>query len=156
MIGRLARVGGVAIDARRTADTDNAAELGLAAGWIAGNLLAARGVRIVHEGEAPIDPCAIGVRAADLAGLLAAIATIPSLVDPLTIPMRWRFALRALGMPVLDRPLGLALAAGASVAQLVPSRRLRPGVTSCHVVVGADAHGYRVRIAPMRRAMLAA
>jgi hypothetical protein len=155
VIGRLARVGGVALDARH-ARTDELAERALSAGWIAGNLLAARGVKVSHEGEAPLDARIIGVRATDLAGLLAAIAVVPALVDPTTLPFRWRIALRALGLPMLDRAASGVLVAGASVAVLVPSRRQRPGVTSCAVAVGADADGYRVRIAPLRRAQLAA
>lgn len=146
MIAKLARVGGVALDARFVARTDDPRELVRAAGWIAGNALAAQGVRVEPEGDTVDPPRVFGYRVLDLGGLLAALATVPALVDADTLPVRWRAALRALGIPTLDRSIGDAVAQGASVAVLVPPRRQRSGPASSLVNVSADALGYRVRV----------
>jgi len=152
VIGRLMRVGGVALDARRAAATDTAAERALAAGWIAGNLLAARGVRVEIDGEPSHHERLVGIRATDLGGLLAALAVVPALLDATTVPRHWRVALRVLGVPLLDRPTAAALAGGASVAILAPRR----DATEHTATVGADALGYRVRVTPVRHALQAA
>lgn len=146
MIAKLARVGGVALDARFVARTDEPRELVRAAGWIAGNALAAQGVRVQPDGVLAAAPRVFGYRVVDLGGLLAALATAPALVDVETLPVRWRAALRALGIPTLDRSIGDAVAHGASVAVLVPLRRQRSGPTSSLVDVTADALGYRVHV----------
>ena len=121
----IARVAGVAIDARAAARTDDPLELARATRWIAGNLLAARRERKagtiaavpreVTAGEARV----VEVRVADLNALLEVLAVAPILIDATTLPHAWRFVLRLVGMPVLDRPIDAALAAGASVARVV-------------------------------------
>jgi hypothetical protein len=146
VIARLARVGGVALDARVVARTDDPRELVRAAGWIAGNALAAQGVRVVPDGAPTGAPRVFGYRVLDLAGLLAALAVVPALIDAETLPVRWRAALAALGVPTLDRSIGDAVTHGASVAVLVPPRRQRSGPTSSLVNVTADALGYRVSV----------
>jgi len=45
----------------------------------------------------------------------------PSLVAPEELPARWRFALRALGVPVLEELTSVALGQGVSVLTLAPS-----------------------------------
>jgi len=157
VIARLARVGAVALDARFAARTDHPAELARAAAWIAGNLLAARGVRVEADGELPdaADPRVVAVRADDLAGLLAALSRLPALIDAGTLPVGWRAALRAIGVPVLDRPVPEAIAGGASVAVLAPPRRQRR-VAAVTITVTADALGYRVGAPGSRRSLLRA
>ncbi len=114
----IARLAGVALDARGATRTRDAAELAIWARWIAANALAARGIRIAVS-EAPPRPRVFEVSTASVTGLLAAIAAVPALVDPATLPRRWRIALRALGVPLLDRPANEAVAAGASVVSIV-------------------------------------
>jgi hypothetical protein len=146
VIGRLARVGGVALDARFAARSEDPADLASAAMWIAGNALAARDVRVVLDGEPPCEPAIIGVRTQDLAGLLAALSRVPVLVDPRTIPLHWRAALGGLGIPVLEGLAHDALLGGAAVAVVVPARRQRRNDASIMVVVDAEPGGYRVRV----------
>jgi hypothetical protein len=146
VIGRLARVGGVALDARFAARSEDPADLTSAATWIAANALAARDVRVTLDGEPLREPAIVGVRTQDLAGLLAAIARVPVLVDPRTIPFRWRAALGGLGIPVLEGLAHDALLRGASVAVVVPQRRQRRSDASTLVIVHAEPGGYRVRV----------
>jgi hypothetical protein len=146
VIGRLARVGGVALDARFAARSEDPADLASAATWIAANALAARDVRVTLEGDPLFEPEIVGVRTHDLAGLLAAISRVPVLVDARTIPFRWRVALAGLGVPVLEGLAHDALLRGASVAVVVPARRQRRSDASIMVVVSAELGGYHVRV----------
>ena len=147
MIGRLA---GLAIDARFAIP---AAMPGIlepvararAARWIAANALATRGIQLAIEGAPPSEPSILVMRAAGLSELLAAIAAIPVLVDPASLPCRWRLALRALGLPALDRPAESALSGGASV--------LTTGGRGCELAVDRELRGFRVRLAPPERTL---
>ena len=65
----------------------------------------------------------IGVDARSFADLLAALATIPALCDAAQLPVHWQLALRAIGIPLLDRPAAAAVAGGASVMTRAGSRR---------------------------------
>jgi len=114
----IARLCGVAIDARAATRTRDPLELASAARWIAGNLVPTRGARRAIEGSGSTGARVFSVRAEHFGDLLAALAAAPALVDAATLPRRWRLALRALGIPVLDRPIPLALATGASVVVL--------------------------------------
>lgn len=82
-----------------------------------------------------------------LAAVLAAIAAIPSLIDPSTLPRSWRLALRALGVPGLDRSIAAALSEGVSV--------LGCGPGSCDLSVDSESHGYRVRVGRSDRMLVA-
>jgi hypothetical protein len=107
---------GLVIDARAATRTADLRARAHAARWIAANALAIGGrppppfcpsqARIVEE------------HIADFGDLLAAIAATSALVDPAALPARWRLALQALGVPLLDRPVNDVLAAGASVLRL--------------------------------------
>ena len=112
----IARLAGVALDARARTSSDLHERADLAR-WIAGNVLAARGVPLVCR--PPAAARVVAMPASDLRGVLVAIAATPALVDPATLPRRWRLALRALGMPVLDRPVREAIAAGVSVVSIM-------------------------------------
>jgi len=125
VIGRLARVGGVALDARFATRSPEPADLARASAWIAGNALAAGGVPVHHDRETPAEPSIIGVHADSLAELLAELATVPALLDVRNLPLRWRAALRGLGIPTLDGLAHDALVRGASVAVWTPSTRSR-------------------------------
>jgi len=114
--GRLVRQGVVAIDAR-TAATADARDRADAAGWVASNLLAARGLRVV-PGPRPSRPSSARVHASQWDELLAAVAAQPALIDPATLPVRWLALARFFGLPLLDRPANDALAAGASVLEV--------------------------------------
>lgn len=114
----IARLAGVALDARFAARTRNLRERALAAQWIAANVLGVSRVRATLDGEAPDRACVVSVHATSLRAILATIASVPVLVHPGTLPMRWRAALHAFGVPVLDEPIEEALAQGASVALL--------------------------------------
>jgi len=144
----IARLVGVAIDARaaRSRDPREAAE---AARWIAGNLLAIRGLRLGVDGAPPPCPRVLALAARDLTGVLAAIAAVPALVDAATLPRRWRLALRALGVPVVDRPVPLVLAGGASVVVSAPAS------APCALRAVGDATGYHVHVAPAERMLVA-
>jgi hypothetical protein len=144
----IARLVGLAVDARAAARRVDPAARALAARWIAGNLLAIRGLRVGLDGELPAGARVLGLHAATLTGVLAALAAVPALVDAATLPVRWRLALAALGIPVVDRPLAAVLAGGASVVR--PAPRI-----ACALAVDPEAHGYRVRVAEPGR-MLAA
>ncbi len=109
----IAKLCGLALDARVATRTDDAAALARAAKWIAGNLLGIRGRAIAANDPGPIR--VIEAEVATLDDLLARLAAQPALVDPATLPATWRFYLRAVGMPLLDRPVDDALAGGASV-----------------------------------------
>jgi hypothetical protein len=114
------RLAGVALDARAATRTDDARQLAVAARWIAGNALAARGLCVPACDDPPPRPRRFDLCAASVTAVLASLATMPALVDPSTLPVRWRIALRALGIPLLDRPAAVALAAGACVLSIVP------------------------------------
>jgi hypothetical protein len=87
------------------------------------------------------------VRVCGLGGLLAALAAVPSLLDPRGVPRGWRLALRALGLPMLDRPVRLALAGRAPV--------LRLSGTAWALDVVDEPKRYLVRVAPARLALAA-
>jgi hypothetical protein len=112
------RLAGVALDARFHT-SDDLHERADIARWIAGNVLAARGVPLVRAIAQPAGARVVALPASNLRGVLTAIAAAPALVDPSTLPRRWRLALRALGMPVLDRPVRDAIAAGVSVVSIL-------------------------------------
>jgi len=137
----IARLCGLAVDARAATRTRDPVELAIATRWIAANLLSIRGARLVIEGMVPAGGRLFGARVASLGDLLAALAAVPALVDAATLPRHWRLGLRALGIPMLDRPVPAALAAGASVVALAPTAG-----SSVDVVVAGDG-GYRVRVA---------
>ena len=148
----IARLAGVAIDARcavaalPAGESDPAARA-RAARWIAANALATRGVALSVEGAPPECPGLLVVRAASFSAVLAAIAALPVLVDTLTLPCRrWRLALRALGLPVLDRPVASAIAGGASVL-------IADGTGGREVAVDREWHGFRVRVGSTERTL---
>jgi len=114
----IARLCGIALDARVATRTRDARELAHAARWIAANLVSVRGGRVIVDGDVPARGCVLDIQVTRFGDLLAVLAAVPVLVDADTLPVRWRMALRALGVPVLDRPAAAALAAGASVAAL--------------------------------------
>jgi hypothetical protein len=120
----------------------------LAARWIAANALSASGVRVVLEGTPPREPSVFALRAGSLAAVIAAIASVPVLVDAAILPLRWRLVLLALGLPALDRSPAAALADGASVLS-------SDGFGLCELAVDRESHGFRVRIGSPER-MLAA
>lgn len=114
----IARLAGVALDARLAGRTRDLRKRALAAQWVAANVLGVSRVRATAHGAAPVGACVVSLHASSLRAILVAIASVPVLVHPGTLPMRWRAALRAIGVPVLDQPIEEALAQGASVALL--------------------------------------
>ncbi|HEY5950142.1 MAG TPA: hypothetical protein VIV40_31820 [Kofleriaceae bacterium] len=114
----IARLAGVALDARVATRTRDLRQRALAAQWIAANVLGVSHVRAQLDGAAPPSACVVSLHATSLRAILAAIASVPVLVHPATLPMRWRAVLAAFGVPVLDQPIEDALAQGASVALL--------------------------------------
>ncbi|MDX2088108.1 MAG: hypothetical protein SFX73_09665 [Kofleriaceae bacterium] len=140
---------GLAIDARtalRGCVRRGSHERATAARWIAANAMAARGARIVVEGEPPEEASVLGLRAASFTSMLAALAAVPALVDTMALPAHWRLALRALGLPSLDRSPSEALAEGVCV--LSPD-----GTAPCELAVDIAPHGYRVRVAAPSRVL---
>ena len=117
-----ARVAGVALDARALAKTDDPRERAAAARWIAANLLAARGIRPPWAIEATAAKV-VALHVATWTALVAAIASVPVLVDESTLPRSWRLVLRLIGIPLLDRPIPAAIAAGVSVARVIVEPR---------------------------------
>jgi hypothetical protein len=146
----IARLAGLAIDARFAIPSAMPGALepvarARAARWIAANALATRGIELAVEGAPPDEPRILVMRAASLSQLLAAIAAIPVLVDPASLPCRWRLALRALGLPALDRPAESALSGGASV--------LTAGGRGCELAVDRELRGFRVRLESPERTL---
>ena len=146
----IARLAGLALDARfaipdAMPGTAGPLARARAARWIAANALATRGIALAVEGTPPDEPRILVMRAASLSELLAAIAAIPVLVDPASLPCRWRLALRALGLPALDRPAVTALSDGASV--------LTADGPGCELAVDRELRGFRVRLAPPERTL---
>ncbi len=146
----IARLAGLAIDARFAIPAAMPGTLepvarARAARWIAANALATRGIQLAVEGGLPSEPSLLVMRAASLSELLAAIAAIPVLVDPASLPCRWRLALRALGLPALDRPAASALSGGASV--------LTAEGRGCALAVDRELRGFRVRLALPERTL---
>jgi hypothetical protein len=146
----IARLAGLAIDARFAIPGALPGALepvarARAARWIAANALATRGIQLAIEGAPPSEPSILVVRAASLSAVLAAIASLPVLVDAASLPCRWRLALRALGVPALDRPAPAALSGGASV--------LTAAGRGCELAVDRELHGFRVRLAPPERTL---
>lgn len=149
----IAKLVGLALDARTATrgvlpGEGCPAARAVAARWIAANALAVRGVRVALEGTPPVTPSVLGVRADSFAGLIAAIASVPVLVDAAQLPRGWNLALRALGLPALDRSTSDALAGGASVLGA-------DGFGRCELAVELDSRGYLVRIAPPERMLVA-
>jgi len=130
----IARLAGVAIDARVAARTTDPVRLGRAARWIAGNALATRGMRVLLIDPVPDGGHVFAVRPGDVLGLLTALAVIPALVDAASLARGCRVALRALGLPVVDRPVEDVLAAGASIVTAGPAPEM------------LRVEGFRVRI----------
>jgi hypothetical protein len=130
----IARLAGVMIDARIAARTNDPVRLGRAARWIAGNVLAVRGVRVLLVDPAPTGAHVFEVRPGDVLGVLSALAVIPALVDVTSLARGCRVALRALGLPVVDRPVAEVLAAGASIVTAGPAPEM------------LRVDGFRVRI----------
>ena len=130
----IARLAGVALDARVVARSGDPVKLGRAARWIAGNALAARGVRVLLVDRVPDGAHVFAVRPGDVVGMLTALAVIPALVDPSALARGCRLALRALGLPSLDRPIADVLAAGASIVTAGPAPEM------------LRVDGFRVRI----------
>jgi len=114
----IARLLGVAVDARSATRTRNLRQRALAAQWIAANVLGVSRVRARLDGSPPGNGCVVSIHATSLRAILATIASMPVLVHPATLPMRWRAVLKIFGVPVLDQPVETALAQGASVALL--------------------------------------
>ena len=110
----IAPLAGLALDARRITRTDDPLALAQAGAWIARNLLAIRRTRVVVDGVVPSAQI-IYAQITGFDDLLAAIAAVPALVDPDGLPTGWRLALRAVGIPLLDRPAASVLASGACV-----------------------------------------
>lgn len=84
----IARLAGVAVDARALRRTTDSRDTTRSIRWIAANALAASGVRAADE-----------VRAHALTELLAMLAIDPDRVDMRHVPHRWRLALWLLGVP---------------------------------------------------------
>ncbi len=142
----IARLCGLGLDARRARRPGDVVAQAHASRWIAGNLLAIRGVRIDLRGVLPAGAHVIGIRVRELTRLIAALAAVPAVLDAAPLPLRWQVALRALGIPVLDQLPEDAVRAGASV--LVPSSSIPP--LALHV--DGDATGYRIEVVcPDRR-----
>ncbi len=142
------QLAGLAIDARCALPSlEDPGRRATAARWIAANALAATHVRVSVEGMAPREARVLSLRAPCFAAALAAIAAIPSLIDSSTLPRSWRLALRALGIPGLDRSIAAALAEGVSVLGCSPG--------SCDLSVDSEAHGYRVRVGRADRMLVA-
>jgi hypothetical protein len=158
----IAQLAGVALDARfsvHAAPPGRGEPLARAraARWIAANALASRGLALAVAGTPPDHASILVLRADSLAAVLAAIASHPALIDADTLPCRWRLALRALGLPGLDRPAARALAGGASV--LISARAPGLAFTSSRagdeLTVDRDSHGFRVRVGPAERTLTA-
>ena len=111
--------------------------------------MAIRGIQIGIDGVLPAGAQMIGFRARRLTSLLAVLAAVPALVDADQIPMGWRFALRALGIPVLDLPAEDVIGAGASV--LVPAIPITP--LALHVDLNAGC--YRIAVVRSERRLAA-
>lgn len=135
----IARLAGVALDARSaTACGGDPHARATAARWIAANALAARGLHAWLDGALPIAPRVFSLRAPCFAAVMAAIASVPVLVDAAQLPAHWRLALRVLGLPALDRSTSAALAGGVSV--------LDADGLGERLAVELEPHGYRVRV----------
>jgi hypothetical protein len=159
-----ARIAGLAVDARVAVRSANRAgpspgahallwtgdlhERAEAARWIAANLLAIRGLRVGIDGPLPVGARRFDVRVASVTGLLAAVAAVPSLVDVETLPVHWRVALAALGVPAIDRAPAAVLARGVSVVGAGSG-------AGCALAVDAFVRGFRVRIADGERMLVA-
>jgi len=133
----IARLAGVALDARVVSRSSDPVKLGRAARWIASNALAARGVRVLLVDRVPDGAHVFAVRPGDVVGMLTALAVIPALVDPSALARGCRLALRALGLPTLatlDRPIADVLAAGATIVTAGPAPEM------------LRVDGFRVRI----------
>jgi hypothetical protein len=145
----ITRLAGVAVDARfatHGALAGEAVARARAARWIAANALAVRGVAVAIDGVPPDEPHVFALRATSLTEALAAIAAVPLLVDGAVLPCGWRLALRALGLPMLDRTTAAALAEGACV--------LGAGGL-CELGVDRESRGFRVRVGAVQRMLVA-
>ncbi|CAN5900657.1 hypothetical protein BH11MYX3_BH11MYX3_30430 [soil metagenome] len=145
----IARLAGVALDGRyaMAAAGSSPARAGVAR-WIAANAMATSSVRIQLRGTLPRASGTFSVDAPCFAGLLAALSTVPALIDPTTIPRGWRMALAALGVPCLDRSAVAAISEGVSVFLLH-----RPGRVA--LSVGVEPGGYVVKVVSPDRLLAA-
>ena len=164
----ITKLAGLALDARFASRAgSDAAGRAVSARWIAANALACRGIRLAVVGVAPLGARLFALRATSFAAAIAAIAAVPVLIDPATLPRHWRYMLRALGMPTLVESPAAAIEGGASVlgcdagtpCELIVdepglARRGSTAGWQCGVV-DEGWQGYRVRIAAPQR-MLAA
>ena len=145
----IARLAGVACDARSaTRHLESPHARAAAARWIAANALAAGGHRVWLDGTPPSAPRVFALHARCLVSAIAAIASVPVLVDASLLPRHWRLALRALGLPELESTTADALAGGASVLSA-------DGLGGSSLSVETMPRGFRVRLAapwPMLRA----
>ena len=114
----IARLAGVALDARFAPRTSCPRERAVMAQWICANLLGAAHLRAVSNVDPPCEASVVSIRAESLRAILGMLAAMPVLVHPATLPLRWRAVLRTFGVPVLEGPVEDALAGGASVALL--------------------------------------
>lgn len=145
----IARLAGLAIDARVAINGPrNAGSHASAARWIAANALAVRGVRVTLEGDLPRAPRVLALHASTFTAAIAALAAVPALLDAATVPRRWRLLLCALGVPTLEGARSTAVHDGASVLECTTS-------ASCELAVDRELDGFRVRIAPARRMLVA-
>lgn len=112
----IAKLCGVAVDARVATLTHDVAALARASKWIASNLLGIRGITVAANAPGPVR--VIESHVATLDDLLAQLAAEPALVDPGTLPATWRIYLRIVGVPLLDRSVDDALANGACVLSI--------------------------------------
>ena len=145
----IAALAGVAFDARiATREVEGLLGRAAAARWIAANALAVTGRRVWLVGTPPAAPRVFALRAGCLASVIAAIASVPVLIDASLLPRHWRLALRALGLPELECTTAEALAGGASV---LSSDEL--GASS--LSVDALPRGFRVRLGAVRHMLRA-
>jgi hypothetical protein len=117
----IAQLCGVRLDAMRAGRTHDLAQRARASQWIAANGCAISGIRAF---EVPCGARLVHVDVPSLTCLLGVLAAMPALVDATRLPWPWRLALRALGIPVLDRTATDVVAAGIPVIVPVSSRVL--------------------------------
>ncbi len=98
---RVAALGALAVEARAS-DPWDLAEAARRASALAGELLAARGTRVVVAGAPPVGPALLAVAGGPWTPL-AVLAATPGLLAPSSLEWRVRAAVAALGLPRLDR-----------------------------------------------------
>ena len=118
------RLCGIRLDAMRACATRDVTRKALASQWIAANVCAISGIRSRPRDIVPTGARLVHVEIRSLTALLGLLAALPGLVNPAGLPLRWRLAVRALGIPTLDRAAAnVVVAGGASV--ILPSYRAR-------------------------------